>query len=46
MPWSNSERLAVYHTPGDTLETVSPEAMAEAIRLALALARDLDLAQA
>ena len=46
MPWSNTERSAVYHTPADTLETVSPEALVEAIRLALDLARDLDKGQA
>lgn len=42
MPWGNSARSSVYHTPGDVLETVSPEAVAEAIRLAVLLAEDLD----
>jgi aminopeptidase YwaD len=45
MPWGNAERSTVYHTPADTLETVSPEAVADAIRLELELARDLDKAQ-
>jgi len=42
MPWGNSARSSVYHTPGDVLETVSQEAVAEAIQLAVDLAEDLD----
>lgn len=42
MPWGNNQRSSVYHTPADTLDAVSPEAVAEAIRLTLELARELD----
>ena len=42
MPWGNAERAAVYHTPADTIDSVSVEAVAEAIGLAHALARSLD----
>lgn len=42
MPWGNSERSTVYHTPADVLEAVDPAAVSAAIQLALDLARDLD----
>ena len=42
MPWGNAERNAVYHTPADTVDAVSEEAVAEAIGLAYDLARELD----
>jgi aminopeptidase YwaD len=42
MPWGNTSRSTVYHTPSDLPEAVDPEAVARAIRLALDLARDLD----
>jgi hypothetical protein len=42
MPWGNTNRSAVYHTPADLPETVSPSAVEAAIQLALALAGELD----
>ena len=42
MPWGNAERSAVYHTPADTVDSVSEQAVADAIGLATALARELD----
>ena len=42
MPWGNTERNAVYHTPADTVDSVSTEAVAAAIRLATDLAAELD----
>ena len=42
MPWGNTQRSSVYHTPGDVLATVSAEAVGEAIALAIALAEELD----
>ncbi|MBE2221729.1 MAG: M28 family peptidase [Anaerolineae bacterium] len=42
MLWSNDERGSVYHTPADTLDAVSEEALAVSIELALKLAADLD----
>jgi hypothetical protein len=43
MPWGNAERNAVYHTPADTVDAVSEDALAAAIRLAHDLARQLDM---
>jgi hypothetical protein len=42
MPWGNSDRSAVYHTPADTPDAVDEGAVAEAIGLACNLARQLD----
>ncbi len=42
MPWGNTDRGAVYHTPADTVESVSEETVAAAIGLAEDLARQLD----
>jgi aminopeptidase YwaD len=42
MSWGNDERGSVYHTPADTLDAVSEEAISASIALALALAADLD----
>ena len=42
MPWSNSARSAVYHTPADTVEAVSPQAVEAALKLMDRLARELD----
>jgi hypothetical protein len=42
MPWGNSTRSSVYHTPADLLESVSPNAVAIAIDLGLDLAADID----
>jgi len=42
MPWSNSARSAVYHTPADTVEAVSTEAVRAVLELADRLARELD----
>jgi hypothetical protein len=42
MPWGNSNRSNVYHTPADVLSAVSPEAVAAAMGLALDLAGELD----
>jgi aminopeptidase YwaD len=42
MPWSNSARSAVYHTPADTVEAVSSEAVTAVLELADRLARELD----
>jgi aminopeptidase YwaD len=42
MPWGNTQRSSVYHTPGDVLSAVSQEAVGEAIFLAIALAEELD----
>ncbi len=42
MPWGNSQRAAVYHTPEDTLEAVSADAVSAALDLARDLAEDLD----
>jgi hypothetical protein len=42
MPWGNTDRSSVYHTPADVLEAVDPAAVAIAIQLASDLAHDLD----
>jgi hypothetical protein len=42
MPWGNTSRSTVYHTPADTADAVSKDAVARAIRLAVDLALDLD----
>lgn len=42
MPWANDAHAAVYHTPDDTVEAVSSEAVEGAIELALKLAEELD----
>lgn len=42
MPWGNSDRASVYHTPADVLEAVDKLAVSRAIQLALDLADDLD----
>ncbi len=42
MPWGNTTRSAVYHTPLDTIDTVSEDALSSAVSLALALARSID----
>ena len=42
MPWGNTQRSSVYHTPRDVLEAVSPQAVAAAIALAVDLGDDLD----
>lgn len=40
MPWGNTNRSNLYHTPADVLSAVSPQAVGEA--LALDLAEELD----
>lgn len=42
MPWGNTRRSSVYHTPADVLSAVSPQAVAEAMALAIDLAHELD----
>lgn len=42
MPWGNSERAAVYHTPADTVDAVSEKAVSIAMKLAIDLAEELD----
>jgi hypothetical protein len=42
MPWGNTQRSSVYHTPADVLPAVSPEAVAAAVGLAIDLAGELD----
>lgn len=42
MPWGNTQRSSVYHTPRDIVTAVSPEAVAAAIALAIDLAEELD----
>lgn len=42
MPWGNTNRSNVYHTPADVLSAVSPQAVAAALALALDLAEELD----
>lgn len=42
MPWGNTNRSNVYHTPADVLGAVSPEGVATAIGLAVDLAEELD----
>lgn len=42
MPWGNAERSAMYHTFAYRVDSVSQVAVAEAIRLAHDLARELD----
>ncbi len=42
MPWGNSTRSSVYHTPDDVLDAVSVDAIIAAIQLAVDLAEDLD----
>ena len=42
MPWGNTQRSSVYHTPRDVLAAVSAETVGEAIFLAIALAEELD----
>lgn len=42
MPWGNTQRSSVYHTPADVLSAVSAEAVAAAMRLAVDLAVELD----
>ena len=42
MPWGNTQRSSVYHTPRDVLSAVSPQAVAAAMALAVDLAGELD----
>ncbi|TFH04835.1 MAG: M28 family peptidase, partial [Spirochaetales bacterium] len=42
MPWSNSERGAVYHTPSDTTEAVEPEALAAAADILVRRIQEVD----
>lgn len=42
MPWSNDERSAAYHTPGDTIEAVSPRAVELALKVGIRVAERLD----
>jgi hypothetical protein len=42
MPWGNTSRSNVYHTPADVLSAVSPRAVADALALAGDLAEELD----
>jgi hypothetical protein len=42
MPWGNTQRASVYHTPRDVLSAVSLEAVAAAMGLAMDLAGELD----
>jgi hypothetical protein len=42
MPWGNTNRSNVYHTPRDVLSAVSPQAVGEAWALAVDLAGELD----
>ncbi len=42
MPWGNTNRSNVYHTPRDVLSAVSAEAVAAAMGLAVDLAGELD----
>lgn len=43
MPWSNDERSAAYHTPGDTIEAVSPRAVELALTVGVRIAEGLDI---
>ena len=42
MPWDNSERASVYHTPNDTVDAIEPEAVQAAIGIAIKFAEQLD----
>ena len=42
MPWGNSDRASVYHTPQDTADTIEEEAVAAAIHLGITLAEEID----
>lgn len=42
MPWSNDERSAAYHTPGDTIEAVAPRAVELALTVGVRVAERLD----
>ena len=42
MPWSNDARSSVYHTPKDTVEAVSIDAVEASLQLVEALAAELD----
>ncbi len=42
MPWGNTQRSSVYHTPADVLSAVSPQAVAAAMGLAIDLVGALD----
>lgn len=33
MPWGNSQRASVYHTPQDTIESIEPQAVKGALRI-------------
>ena len=42
MPWSNKERAAVYHTSADTPDAIEPQAVEEAISIAIKFIEQLD----
>jgi aminopeptidase YwaD len=42
MPWSNSKRSNVYHTPNDILENVSPQATKDTLEILIKYISDLD----
>ena len=42
MPWANDARASVYHTPKDDVESVNADAVEASLRLAEALAAELD----
>jgi hypothetical protein len=42
MPWDNSERAAVYHTPDDLPEAIEPKAVEAAIAVALGFINEVD----
>lgn len=42
MPWDNSERASVYHTPSDTIDAVDKEAVAAAMEIFYRVVRNSD----
>jgi hypothetical protein len=44
MPWDNTERAAVYHTPDDTVDAIEPEAVEAAMAIAIRFVEQLDQA--
>lgn len=42
MPWDNSERAAVYHTPDDTVDSIEPKAVEAALAIAIGFIEHLE----
>jgi hypothetical protein len=42
MPWDNKERSSVYHTPQDLPEAIDPQALEEALSIAIRYIEQVD----